>query len=79
MSIHPPGGPAEGVPCGQCGALEPLAEFDEEPRCADVTAASYAAALARAETLQRRGIWPGIVALPGGLYRLTFDPAEETS
>jgi hypothetical protein len=44
-----------------------------------MTYASYAAALARVGVLQRRGIWPGIVALPGGLYRLTFDPAEETS
>lgn len=38
MNIHPPDGPAQGIPCGQCGAPEPLDEHSPEPRCADVAA-----------------------------------------
>lgn len=39
------------------------------------TYASYDAAAKRVTTLTQQGIWPGIVAAPGG-WALTFDPDD---
>jgi hypothetical protein len=33
-----------------------------------------AAAFRRVDALRKMGIWPGVVTLPTGQHRLTFDP-----
>lgn len=38
---------------------------------------TWESAFARAEQLRKNhGIWPGIITLAGGGYRLTYDPGD---